>query len=448
MTDLGYNYNDLFRVYESFIDEKLRHLTKYKMIKSEFQEFKNELASKINELGDAEFGAYAEQRKNFIREKTRQIRASKNCENLENIEKSKSEFALFDILKIFTDDKFGLEDYLSSFRVHNPQDLVKDWEGDKEEFKLEERAFVSDLRDTSTLPQILAGSSHESVVQFLVKKEKKRCYRILSLDPDSNYLEKLFFGIFFSIIERKLDTRDAIVDYFTNLYNISHHFGLKTQYFLLFNNLCKYFQFILHSVIKCQIPDPALYQASIINLISKTAHKRKIVKGIKHLMIEIAKIVLNFTSEQNLSTILSLYSDEPVAYVKQEIEGFLAGVSSNYSGSMNELRSAADRETLGRLIPIYCFCFGIDLNCVFFLENSDSQTINYTQNGSPSYPMILHSVSNPYFFILLYGEGDRELLARLSMNTRSKFNLDDFFSVSEHYIDPNKGKGFLSFWED
>jgi hypothetical protein len=81
----------------------------------------------------------------------------------------------------------------------------------------------------------------------------------MHLGKEHPFIDRLFFSIFVALIERKLSGFSQIVEYFTSMYNISHHFGLKTEYFLLFNNLCKYFQFILYNVMNQQLEDTSMY---------------------------------------------------------------------------------------------------------------------------------------------------------------------------------------------
>lgn len=69
-----------------------------------------------------------------------------------------------------------------------------------------------------------------------------------------------------------------------------------------------------------QLSDSSMYQAYILHLIGTTANTRKIIKGIKHLMLEMAKITLQFTSDRQLRTILSLYSDEDLTSIKNSLD--------------------------------------------------------------------------------------------------------------------------------
>jgi len=422
MSDDQNAITEILGKYENFIEDHFKSLPTYSTAMDEFKGFKNEILGQLNQ-GDAHFEQYAKNQKKKMKEELMAFSEKRNCSRASR--GIQQDYTIFELLKIYSGDEFRISNYLSSYRIHTSLDLIKEWEEERESIILQDSKLISEIKDIETIQGIY--DFDHSLLQFLAKKERKLYYMLLAERKGYPFVERLVFGLFMGVVERKLVTYEEIVQFFTEMYNICHHFGLKTEHFLLFNNLCRYFQFILHYVCIKKIGNQGLYQPCVINLISKTFHSKNVMKGLKHLFIELAKISLNIISPQHIRTILSLYSDEQFNVFLHRMNGFLSDLSSD-SQSTNS-PEIQHNDLLGKFISLVCFCFRMDIYCVLFMGNSETETINYVQNSMDQFPMLVLSKDQD-MSLLLYGGEDEELVKRLR-RVQSTFSLDDFLSLSD-----------------
>lgn len=425
MTDVNYTQEDVIKIYESFVTETFKNSAEYEEVKEEFRNFKADVLSKLIELDEGQFEAFALNKAAEVQHEIQSFgkRGMHDNRLLDNGDEF-WDFSLFKILKIYTDKIHHLEAYLSSFRIHDPKDLAVEWKNEDEKISINQSPFITAITPTEQIDSLLGGS--EAMISYFMKNQNKTFFRLVDLGNGFSYIEQLLFSIFIALTERKMTDLSTTINYFTNLYNISHHFGLKTEHFLLFNSLCKYFQYIIYSLLKKEFRDNALYQAFVINLLSKTAHNGKIVRGIVHLLLEVVKISIEFLSEEHLRKILTVHPKDPLSLFKREIDRFISQAFI-INPSHQEINFKTN-EIVKNFIRIICFCFKSNLHCILLMEGKANETIEFEMTDSVSYPTIVNQASRS-LSLILYGQNDWNLVDGLKA-AQQNFDLDKFLSVN------------------
>lgn len=437
MTDVNYTPEDVIKIYEAFVKEKFKFLPRSNEIINEFRNFKAQILNKLTELDESQFENFSHQKKNEIQSNMGKIKQEGDFRYQgRNMNTQNQDFSLFEILKLYSDQPRVLEAYLSSFRIHDPEDLAFEWKSEDEKASNSNSPFISEVKPIVQLDSMMGTS--DSNLSYLIAKEQKTDFRYIGLGNEFSFVEKLLFSVFIAFTERKMKTLESTISYFTNLYNISHHFGLKTEHFLLFNSLCKYFQYIIYSLLDKEFKENNFHQAFVMNLLSSTAHNGKIVKGVVYLLLEVVKITLEFVSEEHLRKILTVYPKDPLALFKREMEMYMNQLSSNFGYQVEDL-DFKTREIFKNIVYVLCFCFKLDMNCVMVFGDNTNEKIHSGLNSNESYPMVI-SCMKPNLNLTLYGKNDAHLVEKLKISQKN-FNLEEFFSANKADDMPgNKGK--------
>lgn len=218
-------------------------------------------------------------------------------------------FSVFEVLRVYSEQRQSIEEYLSSYRRYDPQELILEWKEEPKDILAGQQLQVGPVEDVAGLEG--RHSSLDGILKYLVKKEKLAHFRTLVFDGGVSFPERVLFSFFVSLVERKADSLEESNTLFTELYSLSHHFGLKTDYFLKFTNLSKYFQYVLYQLNLKKLPSPQLYKACVVDLISRSFNSKEVINSIKKLFLELAKVALQFISDNNLRGVIEPPSNEP-----------------------------------------------------------------------------------------------------------------------------------------
>ena len=147
-------------------------------------------------------------------------------------------------MKIYSTDEKQIDNYLEGYRNYTISEILKDWEDENKDISVQNSTLFSDILE---IDQIKGFTNEENdFLKDFLKQEKIEFCRQVTLDGEHSLIEKIILTFFVSLVERKLYHIDDILHFFSEMYSVSHHFGLTTEYFLKFNMLCKCFQFMIY----------------------------------------------------------------------------------------------------------------------------------------------------------------------------------------------------------
>lgn len=431
----NHSVEDIAKVYDTFFREHFKNNPNFADIQAEYQSFRNELVKYANEMTDDDFKTYTSRKKAVLKSKIQELSMPSIPASISQADparlnhQSKKNF-FFDFLRGVSAESNQVDAYLSSFRCHQARELLKD--GDIPNFqefsKVHESKVCSGVKKTadSDVEKEFSPKVVNSIRGYL-KLDDKSYYRIMNLaNFEKSPLGLIFISYFIAAFERNMTSLAQAINYLTDLYNLVHHLSLKTEYFMLFSNLSKYFQQMMLDITTRKFESEGSILTYASQLLLCTLHDEKVSRGLKLLCASMISLVVEFADLPTLAKICNLQGED--------IREQRAALTDLVQGVMLKDRVTADNflvymPKVVKLMNALGFCLATPVQCYLLLVDGSVWCIQSlgTGAGDPAYMM-----ASPQDFksIFAYEEAKKALVDRLQPSD-AMYGLDDFLSLSD-----------------
>lgn len=431
MTAIG--GDDACKPYDSIIREVFKNSENAVDVLHEYDSFKKDVLENMRSMNDAEFKKYAEDVKASIKRKIVELSISNMPESHQRVDTGRFQVSVkknfyFDFIKGSCGDWSKVDAYLSSYRNHQVTDLVKDGAiANLAEFDKQKQSKVcKEVKPVASLIDDFPDKVAQCTLRNL-GKDNKSYVRVLDFTCiDHSPMNVIFITLFVSAYEKTAGTIQQATSMLVDLYNLSHHLSLKTEYFMVFSNLSKYFQQILIEVVTRRFDSDAGCQAFLIGALMHTLHDPKVFKAIKLLCCVLLHLLLEFSDPNALAKIFSLQADENPGEYRQVLQDFLDNIM---------LRDMITNENflvylpkIVKLMNALCFSLGSNSTCYILLADGTAGCLHSSvfspQAQDTSYIMVCPSSFKALF---AYTEDKIEVFRQADAVT----GIEDFLSLSD-----------------
>lgn len=401
----------------------------------EYESFKSDVMNNMNQMSDADFRAYADNIKVSLRKKISEMTVAALPAPLHRSDSLKFHVSIkknfyFDFIKGSCNDWSKVDTYLSSYRNHQVADLVKDGSiANLTEFdKLKQSKICKEIMPSNELSKDFSDKVFQCAIRNLNKDNKSHVRLFDFTSIDHSPMSIVFITLFVAAFEKTASSIQNSTTMLVDLYNLSHHLSLKTEYFMMFSNLSKYFQQLLIDVVTRRFETDAGCQSYIIGALVHTLHDPKIYKAVKVLCCVLLKLILEFSDPNALSKIFSLQPDEnPIEY-RQVLKDFLENIMLRDMITNDNFLVYLPK--IVKLMNALCFSLGSNSTCYILLPDGTAGCLHSAvfnpQAQETSYIMIC-----PSAFKSVFGYGDDKTNIDILKQIDAVVGLEDFMSLSD-----------------
>lgn len=442
MTMTKYSLEDITKAYDNFFRDYFKDHARVDEIKLEYTEFKKELLTLASQMNEEDFANYAAQKKVSIKAKIQELTVKGNTQasqplvareqsngRLVTHDREKSIY-FFDFLRNSTASKSALDSFLKDLKIFQVADLVApgvisnliSFGKSKDRLIAKELKKMTDLeRDFSN--QIL------STMSAALRRDTRSIVRVFDFQfHDRTPTGQILMSLVSAALEKNIISNKSITDYLTSLYTISYHYSLRTDYYLVLSDLCRYIQNILIEIESRKADgDSSAYQNSLLNLFFQTMHDEKVFKGFKTLVLLLAKTVLDLCDASTISATLGLRPEDTIALVRHTISDFIQNYLQKDLVSYDNFE--LHRAKFLKVVSIIGHCLNSSFECnVIFSDGTISNVCTPFRNAQENQYMII--VPSERKTLFAYNEVNKQLIDALK-SAEPVFGLEDFCSVSD-----------------
>lgn len=425
MTGGGYTTEDINKAYDNFFREQFGSHPQADLIFQDYLDFKKDIHHHSNELDDREFEVYCAGKKAMLKGKIKEYSSALSGQAVKESGSlgGNKKIPFFENLKHNCSNRIDLEGYMSTIRYYQLGDLLKDAKAEK---KVAEFEIVKELKKVSDLEKELKGSVL-ALVQGQLRKDDRAFVRMMDFKRYDKWgpVSHLLVGLFVTSLERKVSNYKTITECLVDLYNISHHFALKSQHFLLFNHLSDYFKSLLFNMSTKRFEDETSFHAYFINQLTRSFGDEQIFKGIKSMVTIMIGLVLEYCDTNALTRILQCQDGEHPLDIKCSMSDFI----DNYLEKDRITKESIEiyKTKVGRLVMLAGFALQANLLVPIVFSDSIGSVVRAFYSGPLQYFMMLPTERMACSAL----EDKEKEFIDVVRKSEGSFNLDDFLSCSD-----------------
>lgn len=435
MSNQTHSLEDVAKVYDTFFREHFKNHPEFSEIQNEYQSFKNELLKYASEMNENDFKQYTQRKKLLIKTKIQEMSVAQIPPTLAVSDpvrlahQGKKNF-FFDFLRGVAIDSIQVDSYLSSFRCHQARDLVKD--GDIANYQEFSKVLESKINRGIQLatdpnlekqfgPKIFAG------IKGYLRVDDKKYIRVLDFSAyESSPLGLIFVTYFVAALEKNMTSRVQAISFLTDLYNVAHHLSLKTEHFMAFSNLSKYFQQLLIDLTTKRFESEVACQTFMSRMLLSTIHDSQVLRGLKLLCTSMLSLVLEMGDPVALTKVFDLPADESAREQRPALLDLLQGAVLRDRVSADNF--AAYLPKIARLMNGLSFCLACPVQCYLLLNDGAAWRIQ-SAGGRPEEPIYLMVSPKDGRSLTAYADG--RLPEAWGQPELPSLGLEDFLSLSD-----------------
>lgn len=429
-----HSLDDVAKVYDNFFNNFFKDHPSAAEIQAEYFEFRKEILGFAADLGEADFSNYASRKKDFLKAKIQDLRTplvQVNLTTLQGPALQDRRGYFFDFLRSSSSDKPGLDGFMSTFMYQPLTSLVKGgmMSNLKEFGKSQDSKISKEIKRVGDLDKDLPSRLATTVISNL-RRDGKNLARVLDFkSTDHHPMLFVFVSVFVTSFEKAPISIKFLLDYIVDLFNVSHHFSLKTEYFALFNKFSKYLQQLLIDLTAKQFEEDSAFHAHLLSLLMHTLHDEKVYKGIRILFISMVKTLLEYCESTFLVHVLSLKADENPMEAKNAMLDFI-----NDYVSTDRITADNIEVFMPKILKIvnllgYCINGSFDLT---LLNEAAGAVYNvaspYRSTEDNSYILVLPRELKS---VVGYNGESQKGLVEIVKGSQPTFGLEDFMSISD-----------------